>query len=458
MQRMLHGEDGSCNLTPLCTILTSGTNIDAVCKTNVDASGGLDVVVVCDAPLKGQFVTIYSPTWMVLCEAEVYTDEIQAIEGTWRVGTDAIGHVQCCSDSGASECSRLDASQGCLSDAKSPGKTHQSAVNSCVAQGMRLCTIQELNERATSCCAQNKCGHNTNLVWTINARPAQRGLEMMRHSTSVDSATGQSMFEITVKRPLKGESNLHYEFNQLGGTIHVIAARGRNDKEGEHYTGNCGTGAGYGCYHGAQQKTRESLIVARPLSQCVCRNDCKSPSKTNHPPTNVNQAAITTVQANQATTDATRVNKAVIDAAKDKFDEANKKFEAAGCAQNVSRVGCDALQNQVNDAKRELTEVTQAANGNVINITTTVQGGGNDVDSSTGSSSVDIIVVVCVVVSTVCRFTFANAQHTCWCANLWKNVLFQTLHRHLHVRSFGPLVQGTVLTYLHACNLHPPNA
>ena len=45
---------------------------DVVCQTGVDASGGSAVTIMCEATAEtGRYVTMSSPTEMVLCEAEV---------------------------------------------------------------------------------------------------------------------------------------------------------------------------------------------------------------------------------------------------------------------------------------------------------------------------------------------------------------------------------------------------
>ena len=49
----------------------TGGASDKLCKAEVDASGGSVVTVTCDTPAAGRYVTLSSPTWMVLCEAQV---------------------------------------------------------------------------------------------------------------------------------------------------------------------------------------------------------------------------------------------------------------------------------------------------------------------------------------------------------------------------------------------------
>ena len=53
---------------------STGTESDPVCKDEVDASGGRPKHVFCKkgGPTSGQWVSIWSGTWMVLCEIEVY--------------------------------------------------------------------------------------------------------------------------------------------------------------------------------------------------------------------------------------------------------------------------------------------------------------------------------------------------------------------------------------------------
>jgi len=51
----------------------SGTENDAVCKSNIDAFGGELVSIKCDTKVEGRYVTVYHSTWMVLCEIEVYS-------------------------------------------------------------------------------------------------------------------------------------------------------------------------------------------------------------------------------------------------------------------------------------------------------------------------------------------------------------------------------------------------
>lgn len=97
---------------------------------------------------------------------------------------------------------------------------------------------------------------------------------MLSYSTKQDNVSGTSVFEVVLKRPLAGETKEHYTFDPQGGTIDVIAAMGSNSKQGEHYSGDCGGGAGYGCYHGAQQKTKGTLAISRGTSLCVCRQGC----------------------------------------------------------------------------------------------------------------------------------------------------------------------------------------
>ena len=53
-----------------------GEASDKICKANVDASGGLVVTVMCEtAAATGRYITMSSPTTMVLCEAEVLAYE-----------------------------------------------------------------------------------------------------------------------------------------------------------------------------------------------------------------------------------------------------------------------------------------------------------------------------------------------------------------------------------------------
>ena len=64
-----------------CPEMSSGWNIyignigssnDQLCKSDANVSGGSVVSVECDSTLSGRYITITSPTWMVLCEVEVY--------------------------------------------------------------------------------------------------------------------------------------------------------------------------------------------------------------------------------------------------------------------------------------------------------------------------------------------------------------------------------------------------
>ena len=50
----------------------SGTENDAVCKSNVDAFGGELVDLKCDSKVGGRYVTVYHTTWIVLCEIQVF--------------------------------------------------------------------------------------------------------------------------------------------------------------------------------------------------------------------------------------------------------------------------------------------------------------------------------------------------------------------------------------------------
>ena len=164
---------------------------------------------------------------------------------------------------------------------------------------------------------------------------------MLSFSTTVDKASGKGMFEVVLKRPLKGETQEHYSFNPAGGVVDVIAAKGENKQQGEVYVGDCGGDAGYGCYHGPQQKTKGQLTLSRTESRCVCAQDCTPP-------------AVKRAQADQA----------AIDAAQAKADQAKKAFEAAGCVQDSTLAGCDTLKKQVGDAERDVAKATETANTN----------------------------------------------------------------------------------------------
>ena len=102
------------------------------------------------------------------------------------------------------------ANSGCLSSAASAGKTHSDAAKTCATHGQRLCSKQELQDKSASCCSGNKCGHNSRLVWASDARASVSQLEMLGYSTTQDEATGKSVFEVVLKRPLQGETKNHY--------------------------------------------------------------------------------------------------------------------------------------------------------------------------------------------------------------------------------------------------------
>ena len=53
-----------------------GSSSDQLCKSNVDVSGGSVVFVECDSTLSGRYITIESSRWMVLCEVEVYGEQV----------------------------------------------------------------------------------------------------------------------------------------------------------------------------------------------------------------------------------------------------------------------------------------------------------------------------------------------------------------------------------------------
>ena len=53
----------------------SGTENDAVCKSNIDAFGGELVTIKCDSKVVGRYVSVYHTTWMVLCEIQVLSQK-----------------------------------------------------------------------------------------------------------------------------------------------------------------------------------------------------------------------------------------------------------------------------------------------------------------------------------------------------------------------------------------------
>eukprot|EP00497_Spongosphaera_streptacantha_P001770 TRINITY_DN232_c0_g2_i2.p1 TRINITY_DN232_c0_g2~~TRINITY_DN232_c0_g2_i2.p1 ORF type:complete len:527 (-),score=91.36 TRINITY_DN232_c0_g2_i2:457-2037(-) len=60
----------------------NGDENDTLCADNVDASGGIPKVVKCEGePIRGRFVTVFSDTWMVLCEIEVYGYKVNMARG-----------------------------------------------------------------------------------------------------------------------------------------------------------------------------------------------------------------------------------------------------------------------------------------------------------------------------------------------------------------------------------------
>ena len=227
-----------------------------------------------------------------------------------------------------------------------------------------------------------------------------------------------------------------HSFDPAGGVIDVIAAAGGNKKQGEFYAGDCGGGAGYGCYHGAQQKTKGTLPIVRTVSQCVCRQNCTAPAM---PTPSTNQAAIDAAKAkadqaqrdldasgclqdptragcaalHKAAEDAKKdvakaIDQAAIDAAQAKADQAKRDLAAAGCLQDAARAGCAALSKAVQDAEKEVAVATETANANAgATNTTTATGGQDDAGSSSSSSSsvagivVGVLVAVCVIVGAI---------------------------------------------------------
>ena len=49
-----------------------GSSNDQLCKSDVDVSGGSVITIECDSEVSGQYITMTSIEYMVLCEVEVY--------------------------------------------------------------------------------------------------------------------------------------------------------------------------------------------------------------------------------------------------------------------------------------------------------------------------------------------------------------------------------------------------
>ena len=52
----------------------TGKDSDPICKENVDAYGGKLVSIQCKESLSGRYVSIFSSTWIVLCEIQVFVE------------------------------------------------------------------------------------------------------------------------------------------------------------------------------------------------------------------------------------------------------------------------------------------------------------------------------------------------------------------------------------------------
>jgi len=91
-------------------------------------------------------------------------------DGHWESPLGAVAHVHCCTEAG--ECERhvsgATNNAGCFSGGNSgvPMQTYDGAVAICAADGMRLCTKDELlSEGAAGCCSTG-CSHDSAMVWT----------------------------------------------------------------------------------------------------------------------------------------------------------------------------------------------------------------------------------------------------------------------------------------------------
>lgn len=103
-----------------------------------------------------------------------------AVPGKFSVGDEAVGHVQCCSDPGATDkepCIRefysfITYEKECLS--KDGPVTYNAAVKACKQQrgADRLCTKEELETGTSSGCCSLGCGVDDVLVWTSNKQVA----------------------------------------------------------------------------------------------------------------------------------------------------------------------------------------------------------------------------------------------------------------------------------------------
>ena len=52
----------------------TGKDLDPICKENVDAYGGKLISIHCQENLSGRYVSVFSSTWIVLCEIQVFIE------------------------------------------------------------------------------------------------------------------------------------------------------------------------------------------------------------------------------------------------------------------------------------------------------------------------------------------------------------------------------------------------
>ena len=53
----------------------TGKDSDPICKENVNAFGGKLVSIQCKENLSGRYVSVFSSTWIVLCEIQIFVED-----------------------------------------------------------------------------------------------------------------------------------------------------------------------------------------------------------------------------------------------------------------------------------------------------------------------------------------------------------------------------------------------
>lgn len=224
-------------------------------------------------------------------------------QGRWEYPQELAGDVQCCTDEMEGKCYRSTGAKGaaCFSSshfASQPQFSYQAAVDVCSAAGMRLCTKNETQYSASdSCCANNACWHNPKMMWTSDyLPPAPRNLAVVAVSTNAAEDT----FEITVKRPIVGMTNLHYTFDKEGEELDIIAAQG-DAQANDFYYGDCGPST-FQCAHRPQGRMSGSTVsIIKDGSLCVCKVEACRTTTTMTTATTTTTTATTTTTTKKLT-------------------------------------------------------------------------------------------------------------------------------------------------------------